>query len=194
MDDKQKLSLIQQRVEQLGFHCPTPPLTHAISAPVYALICMPMHYVATALMLKTDQEVDESLIEDLFGVKNVRESFAIGNEIAELPVSEADAVVLKKLLVMRRPIDSIIYDFANDTINMFFEVADNRVVLQAMSIIARTVVSIAKASGSGLFGMGAEASPEQHVVIERIINHLNLRSSEAATASLADLLENNQTS
>ncbi|MFT5304242.1 MAG: hypothetical protein ACI814_005067 [Mariniblastus sp.] len=55
-----------------------------------------MHFVAMALIIKTDQEVEESVIEDLFGVKNVRESLAIVNEVDESPFSEMDAIALRK--------------------------------------------------------------------------------------------------
>jgi hypothetical protein len=190
MPNQTNLETIQNRLEQLGFHCPVPPLTHAISAPVYALLCMPMHQVAVALVLKTDEEIDESLIEDLFGVKNVRESLAIGDEVSELPVSNCDAVVLRKMLVNRRPVDSIIYDFALETISMFFEEANDDVVELCKLIVARTVVSIAQASGSGWFGMGAEASPEQNLVIESICSKLSLEKSPSASLVLDSLKEN----
>ncbi|MEM9941817.1 MAG: hypothetical protein AAF939_09525, partial [Planctomycetota bacterium] len=147
MNKVDQLTQIQNRIQQLGFYCPSVPLTHLISAPVYALICMPMYYVASAIVIKTDEEVPESLIEDLFGVKNVRESFTAGNEVSELPVSEQDSRHLQKFLIHRRPIDSIIYDFALDTIGLFFEVADESVVQTAKMIVAKTVVAVAHASG-----------------------------------------------
>lgn len=190
MDKEGKLKTIQQRIEQLGFYCPKLPLTHAISAPVYALLCMPMHQVAVALVLKTDDEIEESVIEDLFGVKNVRESLALGGEVADLPVSEVDAVVLRRMLIARRPVDSIIYEFALDTISMFFEVANEDVVEFAKQIVAQTIVSIAQASGSGWFGMGAEASPEQNLVIESICEQLELAASPTACAALEQLKVN----
>ncbi len=184
MTSEAKLEEIKSRIEKLGFYCPVPPLTHVISGPVYALLCMPMHQVAVALALRTDEEVEESVIEDLFGVKNVRESFALGNEVAELPVNEIDAVVLRKMLVGRRAVDAIIYEFALETISMFFEVANEDVVEFAKLIIARTIVSIAQASGSGWFGMGSEATPEQLAVIETICETLALRKSPSAAAAL----------
>jgi hypothetical protein len=148
-----------------------------------------MHQVAVALVLKTDEEIDESLIEDLFGIKNVRESLAIGDEVAELPVSTCDAIVLRKMLVNRRPVDSIIYDFALDTISMFFKEANDDVVEFSKLIVARTVVSIAQASGSGWFGMGAEASPEQNLVITSICSKLALDESPTARVVLDKLKE-----
>jgi hypothetical protein len=190
MADQTKLKTIQQRMEQLGLYCPVPPLVHVVSAPMYALLCVPMHQVAVALALKTDEETEESVIEDLFGIKNIREALVIGEEVADLPVSECDAIALRKLLVWRRPIDSIIYDFANDTINMFFEVANDDVVEFSKLIIAKTVVSIAQASGSGWFGMGAEASPEQNQVIASICSKLALDQSPTACVVLDKLKEN----
>ncbi|MFK7769067.1 MAG: hypothetical protein AB8B55_17725 [Mariniblastus sp.] len=184
MNNHEKLKIIQHRIEQLGLHCPTPPITHAISAPVYALLCMPMYQVAVTLALKTDEESEESVIEDLFGVKNVREALALGNEVADVPVSECDAVVLRKLLVFRRPIDSIIYDHAMDTIGLFFEVANDDVIEFAKLIVARTITSIAQASGNGWLGMGAEPSPEQHLAIKSISERLKLKTSPSASAVL----------
>jgi hypothetical protein len=189
MDKDKKLDEIQSRIIQLGFNCPSEPPTHVISAPVYALLCMPMHYVASALILKTDDEVPESLIEDLFGVKNVRESFTAGNEVAELPVSKQDAATLHKYLVHRRPVDSIIYDFAIDTIGLFFDVANGDVVELAKTIIARTVVAIAHASGEGWFGSGAKATPEQNEIIRRVCHRLGLADSKTATEILKALRE-----
>lgn len=178
---------VQTRIEQLGFRCPKEPITHAISGPVYSLLCMPMYYVASAVILKTDSEVSESLIEDIFGVKNVREAFTIGDKLSELPVSDSDAAVLRTLLFNRRSMDSIIYDFALETIERFFEVANKDVVELAKTIIARTVVAVAHASGEGWFGAGAKATPEQDEVIRRICDSLDLEDSPTATAILDTL-------
>jgi hypothetical protein len=188
MNNDNKLEQIKSRIQQLGFYCPNVPPTHVIAVPVYALLCMPMHYVAAALMLKTDEEVPESVIEDLFGVKNVREAFSAENVVSELPVSETDANLLRKYLVHRRPVDSIIYDFALDTISQFFEVANDDVVELAKTIVARTVVAIAHASGEGWFGSGSKASPEQNEVISLIYERLNLADSPTAKEIL-DALE-----
>ena len=187
MKTEQKLDTIQERLQQLAFHCPIHPTTHAIPAPVYALLCMPMHYVAFAIMLKSDQEDSESIIEDLFGIKNIRESFAIGDELQELPVTRQDATVLRKLLVHRRPVDSIIYGFAIETLRLYFEVANEDVVELAKTIVARTTVSVAQASGDGWFGSGAQATPEQNQVIDLIAVQLDLGASPTAAAILNQL-------
>ena len=95
--------------------------------------------------------------------------------------------VLRTLLIGRRRIDSIIYDFALEAIQLFFEAAEDRIVELSKLMIAQSIVSVAHASGSGWFGTGAQPSPEQSEIIEVICDKLSLQASEQASTALAEL-------
>jgi hypothetical protein len=86
-------------------------------------------------------------------------------------------------LVNRRPVDSIIYEFALNTISLFFEVANDDVDELATTIIAWTFLSDTQTSGNGLFGLGAEPSLEQFLVFKKVDDTLNRIQNATARGS-----------
>ena len=187
--DDAEQSEIRRRIEKLGFECPRDLKTDQLEPAVLALACMPMYYVAVILEIKDDEELPESATNDIFGVHHLRELMATSEATGSLQLNSADERQLRSLLVNRRPIDSIIYDFAIETLRKYLNVASPEVAEPIRAMIARTMVSVAHASGDGWFGAGSRATPEQVALIQKIAASLGLEQNEAA-ASLMKPLEN----
>ena len=183
---------IRQRIIKLGFECPAPLRADSLQSPILALACMPMYYVAVILEIQEDDEMPESVKNDMFGVHNLRELSAISELVTDLHLEAPDQRQLRSMLTNRRPVDAIIYDYAIETLNLFLDFADPKTAKSLRNVIARTMVSVAHASGKGWFGTGAQATPKQVELINRINDALKLNRSEIAERLLELIAEDDK--
>ena len=142
------------RLNKLGIKCEHAPSTDRIDAPIAAVVCFPMHMVAGTSVLIDSTDQDQMSFKKLFQITAVREAFVIGEQENSLPVSDADVKVLDEMLAFHRSADIIIYEYALDTLSLYFTMANADVVDLLKTVIARSVVAVSKAAGEGWFGSG----------------------------------------
>ena len=183
------LEEIQRRLEKLGFACPAPVKTDVVQAPMLALACMPMYYVAVVLEIQDDEEIPESVKNDIFGVHRLRELLATSDATSHLQLNAGDERQLRSMLINRRSVDAIIYEYGIETLQMYLEIADADVAKSLRNVVAGTMVQVAHASGKGWFGSGAQATPEQVEIIEQINRQLGLDESRYAEKVLSTVGE-----
>ena len=172
------------RVNKLGIKCEHAPSTDRIDAPIAAVACFPMHMVAGASVLIDPTDRDQMSFKKLFHITAVREAFVIGEQESSLPVSDADVKVLDGMLAFHRAADIIIYEYALDTLSLYFTMANADVVDLLKTVIARSVVAVSKAAGEGWFGSGGTPSDDQRTCIDTICLRLKLRESKTASVVL----------
>lgn len=172
---------------KLGFECNEEIRNDTLQSPMLAVSSMPMYYVAAVLEFKEDSDLPESLLNDIFGVNRLREAFAANQVTQDMHLCYANESQLRALLVDRRKVDVIIYEFAVETIKMYLQVATPEIAAVVRNVVARGMVEVATASGNGWFGSGAEATAEQLDIISQIRDELQLDKSEVAKRFLDQL-------
>jgi uncharacterized protein DUF4440 len=170
------------RLRNLGLECDTVP-TDRLTSATAALVCFPMYMVANLHAWTADSQFKVPVL-DWHGFEALRESFVIGREEGRLEISPEHRRVLGSLLTSAKPPDLVIYEYALETLKQFLTAAESGVGDQVRSAVARMVVTVAQASGEGLFGTGEKIGPEERACIARIDQELSLRSSPAAAAVL----------
>ncbi len=175
------------RLNKLGIKCEHAPLTDRIDAPIAAVACFPMYMVAGASVLIDSTDQDQMSFTKLFQITAVREAFVIGEQENALSVSDADGKVLDGMLAFHRSADIIIYEYALDTLSLYFAIANADVVDLLKTVIARSVVAVSKAAGEGWFGGGGTPSDDQRTCIDTICLRLKLRESKTASVVLDEI-------
>ena len=175
------------RIKKLGITCEHTPVTDCVDPAITATACFPMNMVAGASVLMDLPEQDRSSFKDLFNIAGVREAFVIGEQESSLAVSAEDVKTLDGMLAFHRPADIIIYEYALDTLSLYFTMANSDVVEVLKMAIARSIVAVSKAAGEGWFGSGSRPSEDQRACIDTICLRLKLGESKSATAVLAEI-------
>jgi hypothetical protein len=178
---------IRTRIIKLGLHCPDELRFDVKQVPINALICMPMLYVAVTHELNKDEEVKESLINDIFGVHSLSGSRVIEDQTETLTLNPVDESHLRSLLINRRDVDGIIYEYAIETIRQFLTKCDPHVAHEVRVFIATTMKSIVDSTASGTFGLGRKPSAEQIRVVRQVSDKLDLYVDEEARVQLDEL-------
>lgn len=78
-------------------------------------------------------------------------------------------------LAFHRPADIIIYEYAMDTLSLYFTMANSDVVKVMKTAISRSIVAMAKAAGEGWFGSGRRPTEDQRVCIDTICRRAETR-------------------
>ncbi len=91
------------------------------------------------------------------------------------------------MLAFRRSADIIIYEYALDTLGLYFTMANADVVDVLKTVIARSVVAVSKAAGEGWFGSVGTPSDDQRTCIDTICLRLNLRESKTVSVVLDEI-------
>ena len=137
------------RIKKLGIVCEHAPAMHCIDPAIAAVVCFPMNMVAGASVLIDSSDEERSKFKDLFNITGVREAFVIGEQESALAVSSEDLKALDCMLAFHRPSDVIIYEYALDTLSLYFTLANSDVVEMLKMVIARSIVAVSKAAGEG---------------------------------------------
>jgi hypothetical protein len=175
------------RIHKLGIPCEHAPATHRVDPAIAAIACFPMHMVAGASVLIDSTDEDRSKFKDLFNIAAVRAALVVGEQEIALAVSTADRETLNGMLAFHRPADIIIYEYALDTLNLYFTMANADVVELLKTTVARSVVAVSKAAGEGWFGRGSTPSEDQRACIDAICLRLKLGESKTAAAVLEEI-------
>ncbi|MGL4550135.1 MAG: hypothetical protein ACRC33_03015 [Gemmataceae bacterium] len=173
------------RLQMLGLQCDDVPADRVSSA-VAALACFPMYMVANVHGWTADRQFKLPLL-DIQGSEAFREAVAIGGQEARLEISSEHGKVVGSMLTSAKPPDRVIYEYALATLKEYLAVAHPAVADGLRAAVARMVVTVAKASGEYLFGLGEKVCPEERECIRRIASELQLAQSPKAAAELAKL-------
>ena len=173
------------RLHLLGLDCEDVALDRADSA-IVALSCFPMYMVANVHAFTDDKEWKLPAF-DLPGFEKLRESVEIGRQEKRLEIDRKHSRVLGSLLSQAKPSDLAVYEYAVQTLEVFFSAADAAVVEELRVSIARMVVAVAEASGEGFFGSGEKISEQEWYAIQKVDTRLSLRESAAARETLQKL-------
>jgi len=176
---------ISERLAMLGLENEGVPLDRWSSA-VSALACFPMYMVANVHAWTGMTQFRVPVI-DMPGFEALRESIEIGRQASKLALDDEHAKVVESMLVSPRAPDRVIYEFAIATLRGFLTLADPAIATEMRTAVARMIVSVAKASGEGLFGTGKKVSDEERACIQHIAITLMLSESPEAAAILASL-------
>ena len=186
--DTNESSVVHELVHRLyllGLNCEDVALDRAESVTL-ALSCFPMYMVANVHAFTDDKEWKLPAF-DLPGFETLRESHAIGKQEKQLDINKEHSRVLGTLLAKAKPSDLAIYEYALQTLEVFFSAADANVVNEMRTSIARMIVAVAEASGEGFFGTGEKVSDQEVYAIQKIDSRLGLRQSDAAREILQKL-------
>lgn len=179
---------LAERLRMLGLASDEGVPRDRVTSAVAALACFPMYMVANVHAWSDDRQFRVPLI-DWPGSEAVREAYAIGQQEARLPISDAHREVLGGLLSHAKPSDRIIYEYALETLSTFLAAADPTVASTLKAAVARSIVAVAAASGKGFLGTGRKVTPDERACIDEIARRLDLASSAEAAASLRALAE-----
>jgi hypothetical protein len=169
----------------LGLTCADVPLDR-VSSPIAALACFPMYMVANVHGWTSDRQFKVPLL-DIQGLEAFREAFVIGEEEARLEMTPEHRRVVDSMLAAARPPDRVVYEYALETLKQYLAIAQPAVGERIRSLVARTVVDVAKASGKGIFGTGEKVSPQERECINHIAAELRLTDTTKAAAILTTL-------
>lgn len=178
---------LDDRLARLGLTGGPVP-TDRLSSATAALACIPMYMVANVHAWTADRQFKVPLI-DLPGSEQIRESFTIGREEAQLDITPAHREALGTLLKATRPADRIIYEYALDALRLLLAKASPDLAHTVRVAVGRTVVAVARASGKGPLGSGPKITPEERACIAAIAAALDLHREPEAASALAQLEE-----
>jgi hypothetical protein len=182
-------SEIVSRLNMLGLKCDNVPLDR-FSSPVGALACFPMFMVANVHGWSSDRQFKIPFL-DWQGSEAVREAFAIGMEETRMKMDADHGKVVNSMLTAR-PSDRIIYEYALETLKQYLTIADPAVAKGIRTLVAESVVDVARASGKGPLGSGQKVSPQERECIGRIAEELRLSDSPARFDPIPSLGENTE--
>ena len=154
-----------------------------LSSALAALSCFPMYMVANVHAWTPDGQWDVPVL-NIPGFEHIREAYAIEKQESTLRISKHHRRVLGALLWKARPMDLVMYEYALETLGMCLDDCDDESADMIRAAVAHMIVSVANASGEGIFGSGEKISPEERACIEQITKTLDLRSSERAGETL----------
>ncbi len=177
-------SEIVSRLQTLGLKCEDFPLDQ-ISSPIAALACFPMYMVANVHGWTADHQFKVPLL-GIQGLEATREAFVIGEEEAHLEITPEHLKIVDCMTTVRPP-DRVIYEYALTTLKQYLAIAQPPVRERIRTLVARTVVDVAKASGKGIFGTGEKISPQERECINHIAAELRLTDTAAAAEILNKL-------
>lgn len=176
---------VMSRLQMLGLKCEEVPLDR-VSSPIAALACFPMYMVANVHGWTSDRQFKVPLL-DIQGLEAFREAFVIGQEQARLQIDPEHRKVVDSMLSTVRPQDRIIYEYALETLKRYLAVAQPAVGERIRTLVARTVVDVARASGKGVFGTGEKVSPQERECINHIAAELRLADAAGTAEALKGL-------
>jgi hypothetical protein len=169
----------------LGLKCDEVPVDR-VTSPIAALACFPMYMVANVHGWTADRQFKVPVL-DLQGIEAIREAFVIGEEEARLEMTAEHRKVVDSMLSPARPPDRVVYEYALETLKRYLAVAQPGVAERLRTLVARSVVDVAKASGKGLFGTGEKVSPQERESIAHIAAELRLADTPKAAEILKTL-------
>jgi hypothetical protein len=164
------------RLEKLGLACDHISLDQVTSATA-ALACLPMYMVAN-VHLWTDQRSSRVPVLNLPGVEEIREALEIARQQAQWELSDDHRRALGLMLSASKPADRVIYEFALETLRLLLAEVGGPLAETLRTGMAKMIVAVAYASGSGPFGTGEKVSPEERSCIRLINAELGLDRTE----------------
>jgi hypothetical protein len=179
------LTEVVSRLQMLGLKCDEVPVDR-VSSPVAALACFPMYMVANVHGWTADHQFKVPVL-DLQGLEALREAFVIGEEEARLEMTAEHRKVVDSMLKPVRPPDRVVYEYALETLKAYLTVAQPGVAERLRTVVARTIVDVARAAGKGLFGRGEKVSPHERECIAHITAELRLAEAPRAAEILGTL-------
>ncbi|GAB4158238.1 MAG: hypothetical protein Tsb009_35420 [Planctomycetaceae bacterium] len=177
---------IEERLRKLGLQPADGELERKdqLSSSLAALSCFPMYMVANVHAWTPDRQWKVPVV-DIPGFEQIREAYAIEKQEATMSMTKEHRALLGTLLWEARPMDLVMYEYALETLAMCLDDCDDDIANSVRTVVARTIMAVAKASGEGLFGTGEKISAEEQACIDQIAQTLDLRASETA----ADILD-----
>jgi hypothetical protein len=177
-------SEVVNRCRKLGLQCDVIP-TESMSSALAALSCFPMYMVANVDAWTSDTQLLVPIL-DLPGSEHIREAFALGTQERQFDIEKQHRRVLSTLVANAKPSDLVVYEYALETLRLAFDTLAPSLAEKLRTVVAQTIVTVAKASGEGLGGSGQKVSPHERECIEMIDTTLALSETSSAAAVLTE--------